>query len=42
MFLAKEKALYSTLNMMKMQNTTFIGYFWAPEDSEANIMHKVG
>lgn len=42
MFLAKEKALYTTLNMMKMQNTTFIGYFWAPDDQEANIMHKVG
>jgi hypothetical protein len=32
MFLAKEKALYQTLNMMKMQNTTFIGYFWAPAE----------
>mmetsp|Transcript_13732 Transcript_13732/g.23419 ORF Transcript_13732/g.23419 Transcript_13732/m.23419 type:complete len:236 (+) Transcript_13732:376-1083(+) len=30
MFLAKEKALYKTLNMMKMQNQSFIGYFWAP------------
>ena len=42
MFLAKEKALYSTLNMMKMQNTTFVGYFWAPADQETNIMHKIG
>lgn len=42
MFLAKEKALYSTLNMMKMQNTTFVGYFWAPADLEANIMHRMG
>lgn len=42
MFLAKEKALYSTMNMMKMQNTTFFGYFWAPADLEANLMHKMG
>lgn len=42
MFLAKEKALYTTLNMMKMQNTTFIGYFWAPADQETNFMHKIG
>lgn len=32
MFLAKEKAMYQTLNMMKMQNATFIGYFWAPAE----------
>jgi hypothetical protein len=32
MFLAKEKALYQTLNMMKWQANSFIGYFWAPLD----------
>jgi len=42
MFLAKEKALYSTLNMMKMQNTTFFGYFWAPADLETSLMQKMG
>ena len=32
MFLAKEKALYQTMNMMVLQNQTFIAYFWAPVD----------
>lgn len=32
MFLAKEKALYQTFNMMKWQAQTFTGYFWAPVD----------
>lgn len=41
MFLAKEKALYQTLNMMKMQNTYFVGYFWAPADQETNIMNNL-
>ena len=34
MFLAKEKALYKTLNQMKWQNQSFIGYFWAPIEQE--------
>lgn len=42
MYIAKEKALFTTLNMMKVHSTTFIGYFWAPADQEANIMNKVG
>lgn len=37
MFLAKEKALYQTLNMMKWQNQSFIGYFWAPLEKENEI-----
>jgi hypothetical protein len=37
MFLAKEKALYQTLNMMKWQNQCFIGYFWAPLEYENKI-----
>lgn len=37
MFLAKEKALYRTLNMMKWQNQSFIGYFWAPIEQEQMI-----
>jgi len=36
MFIAKEKALYQTLNQMKWQNASFIGYFWAPLDMEQN------
>lgn len=34
MFLAKEKALYKTLNQMKWQNQSFIGYFWGPIEQE--------
>lgn len=34
MFLAKEKALYMTLNLMKWQNQSFVGYFWAPLELE--------
>lgn len=37
MFLAKEKALYRTLNQMKWQNQSFIGYFWAPIEQENTI-----
>ena len=37
MFLAKEKALYLNLNMMKWQNQCFIGYFWAPLEYENQI-----
>ena len=41
MFLAKEKALYQTLNMMKWQNQTFIGYFWAPNEQEIRIKNAI-
>lgn len=41
MFLAKEKALYESLNKMKMQNTTFIGYFWAPAEQETYFMNQI-
>lgn len=37
MFLAKEKALYLNLNMMKWHNQCFIGYFWAPLEYENKI-----
>lgn len=37
MFLAKEKALYKTLNAMKSQNQQYIGYFWAPIEEENKI-----
>jgi len=32
MFLAQEKNLYQNLNMMKEQNQSMIGYFWAPAE----------
>lgn len=41
MFLAKEKALYQVLNQMKVQNTTFVGYFWAPAEMETHIMNRL-
>ena len=37
MFIAKEKALYKTLNQMKWHNQSFIGYFWAPKELEHKI-----
>jgi len=41
MFLAQEKALYQNLNMMKLQNQTFIGFFWAPIENEQFIYGKI-
>ena len=41
MFLAREKALYQALNMMKWQDQTFIGYFWAPTLEEQKIQSIV-
>lgn len=41
MFLAKEKALYQTLNMMKWQAQTFTGYFWAPVDEQNFISQRL-
>ena len=41
MFLAKEKALYLTLNLMKWQNQGFVGYFWAPKELENEIMRSI-
>ena len=37
MFLAREKSLYLALNMMKWQDQTFTGYFWAPTLEEGAI-----
>jgi len=42
MFLAQEKALYKNLNMLKAQNQTFIGFFWAPVENEKAIIDKIG
>jgi len=41
MFLAKEKVLYKTLNMMKRQNQSFVGYFWAPIEKENEIKNAL-
>lgn len=41
MFLAKEKALYQTLNLMKAQNQSFIGYFWAPQQEQDKIQAQM-
>lgn len=41
MFLAKEKALYKTLNMMKAQNQTMTGFFWAPLERENMIIDRI-
>jgi hypothetical protein len=37
MFLAKEKALYKTLNMMRLSNQMLVGYFWAPEYQKKEV-----
>jgi V-type H+-transporting ATPase subunit a len=41
MFLAKEKALYETLNMMKQQGQSYIGYYWAPLQFQEAINTKM-
>jgi len=37
MFLAQEKTLYQTLNMMKSQKDYLLGYYWSPAEYEFNI-----
>lgn len=41
MFMAREKAMFKTLNMMELVDSTFIGYFWAPLDEEGKIYDQV-
>lgn len=36
-FVAKEKSIYSMLNMLRQGQSTYIGYFWAPIELEAKI-----
>lgn len=36
-FVAKEKAIYSAINMMTARQSTYIGFIWAPEDQESYI-----
>lgn len=37
MFMAREKAMFKTLNMMELVDSNFTGYFWAPLDEESKI-----
>ena len=39
MFLAKEKQLYRTINMFKIVDDKFYGFFWAPEKFENMIIN---
>jgi vacuolar-type H+-ATPase subunit I/STV1 len=41
MFLAKEKGLYQTMNMMVLNKQTFIAYFWAPADEQSTILRAL-
>jgi hypothetical protein len=36
-FVAKEKAIYNAINMMKARHNTYIGFIWAPTSKEADI-----
>lgn len=41
MFLAQEKALYQNMNMLKSQSQRFTGFFWAPVESERDIINFI-
>ena len=41
MFMAREKAMFKTLNMMELVDSKFIGYFWAPLDQESVIYDQI-
>lgn len=36
-FVAKEKALYSALNLMKQGQSAYVGFFWSPNDDEVRM-----
>lgn len=38
---AKEKAVYFTMNQMKGTVQTLIGYFWSPVDKEPSLREKM-
>ena len=42
MFLAREQAMYSVLNMLKQQRQICIGYFWAPKEEQPKIIQRMG
>lgn len=41
MFVAKEKAIYTALNMMKSREKTYIGFIWCPVAEERPIMQAL-
>jgi len=41
MFLAKEKALYQTLNMMRPQSSSYVGFYWAPLELQEMITYNL-
>lgn len=40
-FVAKEKAIYNALNMLRLTGQTFIGYMWVPSEKEAAASQKL-
>ena len=36
-FVAKEKNLYLSLNFMKSGTSTYIGFFWAPDEERERV-----
>ena len=40
-FVAKEKAIYNSLNQMKHGNATYIGYFWCPTADEDRVKSEL-
>lgn len=40
-FVAKEKAIYNALNMMKSRSSTYIGFLWAPIEKEHVIQETI-
>lgn len=41
MFVAKEKAIYAALNMMKSREKTYIGFIWVPVGVADNLRLKL-
>lgn len=40
-FVAKEKAIYNAMNMLKLHNGTFIGYMWIPSEKQGIVAQKL-
>jgi len=40
-FVAKEKAIYNALNMLKLHHHTFIGYMWVPADKQGIVSERL-
>jgi pyrrolidone-carboxylate peptidase len=41
MFVAKEKAIYAALNMMKSREKTYIGFIWVPALKENALREEL-